>query len=94
MKTTRMGNDSCPKCGYESDSAADLFENEVPKPNSLAVCLQCNAGLKYGDDMKLLELTPEEFLALDKQSQQRMLEIQLANHTLVEKRRLLRTSPN
>lgn len=50
----------CPKCGKILDRAGSLEESEPPDPDSLTVCLGCEAVLRFDKEMVLRQMTQKE----------------------------------
>jgi hypothetical protein len=69
---------SCPKCGADLDGAtAADGSRDKPEPGSLSVCIYCEALLHYDDNLRLAELTPDEFSALPEESQREITHVLL-----------------
>ncbi len=68
MRTTRLPTASCPRCGYEMDSASGVNHNRKPKPGDFSLCLRCGQVLRFDDELvpvlalerELEELEPEQ----------------------------------
>lgn len=65
MKQTKMGKDTCPKCG-ELLNAATSMGDHVPSPGDFSICFYCTAWLKYGPDMALESITKLDLQSMDK----------------------------
>lgn len=74
LDSTNMGLDHCPQCGAKNDRATCIEEvGSIPNPGDLSVCIKCAGINKYGKDMALEELSHEEFLTLEVDTQKHLL---------------------
>ena len=60
MLDTLLKVDQCPSCKRMLDAVTSAFDNSVPKPFDITVCLYCHTVLQLGIDMKLRELSRNE----------------------------------
>lgn len=63
--TTRLPGAYCPSCEKLCDAASNLDDdNSVPKPGDYCVCIYCAALLLFNEHLKLVAMTPEEYIDL------------------------------
>lgn len=58
MTTTKMGHNNCPSCDRKLDAATSAYEDAVPTPHDITICLYCGEMLEFSDDMDL-QVLPE-----------------------------------
>lgn len=55
----------CPVCGKNLDAATSIEKEEaVPGPGDLSICLYCATVSRFDDNLKLEQITNEEFAEL------------------------------
>jgi hypothetical protein len=64
MITTTVEKDVCPSCGHTLDAFSSSYEEAVPEPGDLSMCINCLAYLVIGENLKLKILEVEEFINL------------------------------
>lgn len=63
---SKIGTPSpCPVCGKKLDAATSVEKEEaVPDPGDLSICLYCATVSVFDDNLKLKQMTNEEFAEL------------------------------
>ena len=56
----RLPKTHCLACGYQVDAASPVDGTGTPEPGSISVCFKCAAVAKYGDDLTIVPLQPED----------------------------------
>lgn len=59
----------CPRCGYYTDRASNLFNGRNPVPDDLTVCLNCAALNKFDATLRLVDTTEADWAALTMRQQ-------------------------
>lgn len=71
----------CPRCKNVHDKATAMNGEDVrPKEGDWTVCLNCAAGLRFGRELALQEITPAELMTA---SREERLYLVLATHTVL-----------
>lgn len=56
--------DKCPCCGVTLNAFANPVGPERPNPGDASMCSKCTSYLMVGDDLKVREMTVDEFIEL------------------------------
>jgi hypothetical protein len=58
-------NGLCPHCGRGADGVTDPFEEEVPKPGDISICVYCRDVAVFQGDLSLRKMTEEEVAGME-----------------------------
>ena len=86
MMTTNMGKDKCPNCEHNLDCATGAFEEAVPNPKDLSVCIKCGTILRFADDMALEILSLNDFFELKQDVIKELFKVKVAFRALKKER--------
>jgi len=79
----RMPARLCPECGYLTDAVSPIGEGK-PEAGDLSLCLNCGAPALFTRELKLRELTLEEFKALPANYKRAIRYARAAAHRVVD----------
>lgn len=70
MKMNNMNPCLCPNCGNLLECASHLSDDSLkPRPGDYSICIGCGTVLRFTSDMKVTEVTEDEFLSLNRDIQ-------------------------
>ncbi len=68
----------CPCCGATLDAVASVGGDYTPSPDDFSVCIECGAYVKFDKDLRIVELTDEEYVDLPLDERQLLRAVRLA----------------
>lgn len=60
MNATRLKPTICPECFYRFDHASGAFDDSVPKPGDVTLCLKCGHALVFDQQLGVREPNEQE----------------------------------
>lgn len=91
MKTTKIPNNSCPKCSARIEFATaapgpGMDPEASPQPGDLTICINCSTFLIFEKDLSLSLMTKELFDSLEEEDKLFLQQLESTVSNLIQSR--------